>query len=565
MANDRPEMEHTDLIDVSDVEAHFDDDFASVTDKGRLSEPIPGLAPSEEMRGPTIASLKDRFAAFLIDSAFLYVIYWLMMISYRKVSFGSAAGPVPAAGMNGLIFHALFLLIALLWFSVPELALCASLGKKLCHLVVRKTDGTYAGFLAVLIRNIVRPIDMVLFPLLVGAAMMEWTKWQQRLGDLLGRTVVLKNYSTPPRQYALSLDIVASTTRRMLAFMVDLSLAGAFAFGLALTLSPDAPLASMLTVVMAPPAVAAFFILPEWLTKTSPGKWLFGLTICQEDGSAVDLPSSTIRTSWRLFDTNPFGFLTSLFSVRRQRPGDSAAGTVVIMASRELRGAIGLAIAVLVSISTLYGGLDNRDSFLHEDFQVNFLPSIEFRNLAAGAKGPVPQSNLMIKNFHFAAGDAASVRSPSIFEPGETLFLVFEVDNYQRDGAKVWLQEDLSVRYPDDSVGLKLENINDFNQELAQSGPIRFENNVAIPQNAQSGRYTIVLTVRDKLSRQELKEQRFFYVTPSESSPSSAPAQVPSGAPKIEPNKPPDSGADFGTGGSGVPRGATPPPNAGTD
>jgi len=51
---------------------------------------------------------------------------------------------------------------------------------------------------------------------------------------------------------------------------------------------------------------------------------------------------------------------------------------------------------------------------------------------------------------------------------------------------------------------------------MEQVGPIHFANNIAIPEGAQPGRYTITLTIRDKVSRQELKEQRFFYVTPAE-------------------------------------------------
>ena len=84
-----------------------------------------------------------------------------------------------------------------------------------------------------------------------------------------------------------------------------------------------------------------------------------------------------------------------------------------------------------------------------------------------------------------------------------------------REG-EAWIQEDLTVRYPDDSVGLKLENVIDFHQKIDEAGPIEFTNNVALPENAQAGRYAITIGIRDKHSDRLLKEQRFFYVTPAE-------------------------------------------------
>lgn len=528
MEQQRGETENTDLIDVSDVEPNFDD---FETDRGRAegAERMPGMvSPLPESSGPAIASLKDRCAAFAVDAFFLYALYWIMMVLFRAIAVGAAAGPIPIAGATGLAFHGLFLFIALVWFVVPEAAFAASPGKLLCHLTIRRVDGAHATFLGVLVRNLMKPIDLLLFPLFVTAALLEWNNWHQRLGDLAGRTIVLRKLGSPPRQYALSLDVVATACGRAVAFAVDLALFSAFAGGLALALSPETPLASMLLVVLFPLAAVLFWLLPEWLTQGSPGKWVMGYALCLEDGSAIDLPSALMRTLWRPFDTTPWGFFTCLFSLRRQRPGDVAAGSVVISAPREWRGLAGLAVVVCVSLAALYGGLQNRDSFLHEDFQVNFLPSIDVRG--GGEVRDTGPTNLITMNFRFAAGDATSVRKPSIFQPGETLFIVFETSGYAREEGRVWLQEDLSVRYPDDSVGLKLENINDFNQQLAQDGPIRFENNIAIPEGAQAGRYTVTITLRDKLSRQELKEQRFFYVTPPEAKAGVAPVPEDAGA-----------------------------------
>lgn len=523
MADNSSESENTNLIDVSDIEPTFENAPNIRGEAEEASDSISRFAAPELRQGPPVATFKDRFAALAIDLSFLYILYWISLPVYRWIAFGEAAGPIPASGINGVVFHALFLLIAFLWFVIPEMVFEASVGKLFSRLTVRGTDGDYASLPSILLRNVLLPVDIILSPLLVGTAIMELTSFNRRLGDIIGGTVVLKNLSNPPRQYALTLDMLATTSARAAAFLFDLILLAAFLFGFALMLSPENILPSMLIVVYSPLAIILFFILPECLTKTSPGKWIFGCTVCLESGASIDLPSSLVRTLWRIFDSNPFGFYTSLMSLRRQRPGDTAAQTVVISAPREWRGFVGLIASMVLIAGVIYAGLQNRDSFLSGPMEVNFLPSIDMRGLQA-TRHRAP-ANLMTKGFTFAAGDPATVRSPSIFQPGEMLYIVFEVDGYKRAASKVWLQEDINVRYPDDTLGLKLDNINEFNQELKEALPVRFENNIALPANATPGRYTVTITVRDKLARQELKEQRFFYITPAGSG--TAPPPIP--------------------------------------
>lgn len=158
----------------------------------------------------------------------------------------------------------------------------------------------------------------------------------------------------------------------------------------------------------------------------------------------------------------------------------------------------------------LYAGLNNRDSFLTSNFEVNFLPAVDIR-----AKTTVRtlRENLFFKEFNFAANDEKEIRRPAIFEPGETVYLIFNVEGYKVQSTRVWLQEDIAIGYPDGSIGLKVENINDLNRKVSSLDPILFENNIALPDDAMPGRYSVTLTLRDKLANKEISEQRFFYVT----------------------------------------------------
>jgi len=512
MASNEKDLQGTDLIDVGDIPTEFDED---ITAERRVEpEEASGRVEARSADGLLMAELKDRFAAFFIDAALLYCIYWLILLPYRAVAFGSAAGPVPVAGKNGLIFNGIFLLIALLWFVLQQFAFSATIGKAICHLTVRKVDGSQLTLVSSLVRTLLLPVDILLAPILVPMAVMEWTAWHRRIGDVAAGTVVIRKLGSPGRHYALTLDIVSSATRRALACIIDIAILAAFSVGYGLMLSPEQPVASMILLVFFPLALLALVALPEWLTHTSPGKWIMGLTICHEDGTSIGASTALVRNIWRIFDCNPFGFLTAMLSVRKQRPGDTAAGSLVVAVSREWRGLIGMACVIAVTAAVLYAGSQNRVNFLREGFQVNFLPSFDFTGAARRDLKRAQMRNLGIKNFRFAADSPTAERRPAIFTPNETLYMVFDVGGYSMKDDKAWIQEDLSIQYPDGSIGLKLQNINDFNETLTEPGLIRFENNIRLPEAAQSGRYTVTITLRDRLSRRQIKEQRFFYITP---------------------------------------------------
>jgi uncharacterized RDD family membrane protein YckC len=501
----------TDLIDVSDVAAQFDE----VTPTSERMEAAEGISESslepQMVEGPTIASLKDRLAAFLLDATVLYIAYWVLMLIYRSVALEKMAGPVPAWGIHGLIFHGLFLFLAFLYFLLFESVLYATPGKLLCRLTIRSADGNPPTISQCFTRNLLRPIDIILMPVLIPAACMELTGHRLRIGDLAGRTLVIRKFSKSRRQYSLTIDMLASATGRMIALLIDLLLFAAFIIGYGLLLTPEQPIFSMMLVVLLPIVCMIYFFVPEACIKTSLGKWLFGYTITNEDGSTLDVTGALTRTIFRPFDYNPFGFLMMYLSIRRQRAGDVAAGTVLCKVPRRWSALIGIGITVAVVFSVLYAGLSNRSSFLTGSFRINFLPAFEVRSVK---KQPTPRDLglLNIKEFNFAGNTPEELRRPPIFKAGETVYIVFMVNGGKEKFGKVWIQEDLIVRYPDGNIGLKLDNIIDFHEAVPAQGLIELTNNMALPPDAMPGRYTVSLIVRDKHTGRQINEQHFFYV-----------------------------------------------------
>lgn len=503
-------MESTDLIDVSDVAEQFED----VTPQS-IHEEETGARQTPSVEGPTISSLKDRFAALTIDFILLYIIYWFLMIAYRGVALENAAGPVPAWGLHGLIFHGLFLLVAFLYFFLFESVAYATPGKLICRLTVRSSDGNPPRITQCFVRNLIRPLDLLLLPTLIPSACMEWTGHRVRLGDALARTLVIRKYSSSRRQYALTLDMLASSSGRMLAFLIDLIVFTMLVVGYALLLSPEQPLFSMMLVVLFPIVCILYYVITEAWTKTSLGKWIFGYTITLEDGSSLDTASAVIRTLFRPFDYLPFGYIAMLISIRRQRPGDLAAGTVLSKVPRKWMALIGIGVMTAVAFSLLYAGLSNRSSFLSSSFKINFIPAFEIRSRQVSAVAPQATGIMTIGDFNFAEGQPENIKKPAIFKPGNTIFIVFTMNGGAKKNGKLWIQEDLIVRYPDGSEGLKLDNVIDFHDELKIPGPIEMVNNIDLPQDAVAGRYTVSIVLRDKNTGRQLNEQRFFYVSPS--------------------------------------------------
>jgi uncharacterized RDD family membrane protein YckC len=80
-------------------------------------------------------------------------------------------------------------------------------------------------------------------------------------------------------------------------------------------------------------ATAAFWIIPEWATGATLGKWVCKLRVVSREGSPITIGQSLKRNTLRLIDCFPFyliGFLVAALTPERQRLGDLWAKTIVV-------------------------------------------------------------------------------------------------------------------------------------------------------------------------------------------------------------------------------------------
>lgn len=459
--------------------------------------------------GIYIATLRERFVALTIDTILLFYLYFAYAAAYCRFILGSWERQIPYSGMHGAILHASFLLIYFFYYFALESIGLTTIGKFACWMSVRKKNGEPPGFFTIFLRNIFRFLDYIL--IIPVVFIMEKSRTKQRLGDIIAGTTVVKKHASVPGTYSVSDESIASASGRAVAAVIDLIFFAPFILGYLLTLNPDRPHISQWILMCAPAAVIFYFVLIEMITETTPGKWLMGYIICQDNGRRLTFSGSFLRTVWLLFDANPMGWLCVFLSSKRARPGDTAAGTLVVK-KRNLKGAIGAGIAILLAVGTMYLGLTNEKNFRHPSFRVNFLPKLAFiSNLGFEIK---EFENLEITNVRFAVNDPTKLISPPSYRGGEIVYLLFDVRGFVKQGRKAWIEEDVRVVYPDGTAGLSQENVSPGPQILDDKSKktLAFENPIPLPSNAAPGVYQIQITLRDKFGDSQIKEVFQFFV-----------------------------------------------------
>jgi uncharacterized RDD family membrane protein YckC len=145
-----------------------------------------------------------RALALVLDAFALGLLTFVVNSVYgvEKITSGS---PVPdGAGFarfstSTVVDWPWLLLMGLVYFSVTEATFGASPGKSLAMLRVIRVDGKPLDIRAVVIRNVLKPIDWLPILYLLGGVSVLITANSQRLGDLAaGTTVVYRHRALEP-------------------------------------------------------------------------------------------------------------------------------------------------------------------------------------------------------------------------------------------------------------------------------------------------------------------------------------------------------------------------------
>ena len=147
--------------------------------------------PDNVSVGFATAGLGTRLAAQLIDNLLALFIAYVVVLVYTAIA--STASSVPGAtfAVQGAV--AAFFFVYFGYFLVSEaVSGGGTAGKAALGLRVMRLDGSAPDFVAILIRNVIRVLDVVLFSIGVGLLIMFFHPQSRRLGDIAAGTVVVR-------------------------------------------------------------------------------------------------------------------------------------------------------------------------------------------------------------------------------------------------------------------------------------------------------------------------------------------------------------------------------------
>jgi uncharacterized RDD family membrane protein YckC len=136
-----------------------------------------------------VAGLGSRMIALLLDAAIQLALLIPLLIGAAALGPGGVAETIAVALLSFAIIWLYYPLFEWLWSGRTP-------GKRAQRLRVVRTDGQPVGFAAVMVRNLVRIVDVFLLPFLAVISMVV-TSRAQRLGDLAAGTMVVRERPIP--------------------------------------------------------------------------------------------------------------------------------------------------------------------------------------------------------------------------------------------------------------------------------------------------------------------------------------------------------------------------------
>ena len=134
-----------------------------------------------------------RLGALVLDSVIFVVMFAVLMVFLSAIGVLIGACPASMVVFAGIISALFVKSLAFIYFVLLEgpVGKGQTLGKRLMKIKVVTEDGEIPGYGKSFVRNVLRIIDVLPGPYLVGAVLIFLTEKDQRLGDLAAKTKVV--------------------------------------------------------------------------------------------------------------------------------------------------------------------------------------------------------------------------------------------------------------------------------------------------------------------------------------------------------------------------------------
>lgn len=264
-----------------------------------------------------------------------------------------------------------------------------------------------------------------------------------------------------------------------------------------------------------------YFLLSEGLFGTTIGKSLVGAEVRKATGEKATFKSVLIRNLFRIIDGIAFyfiGFVSALFSSRRQRLGDRFANTVVV---QRPFGTTVRVVSTLVFLAALAatGWSVMQVNQAGGDWHRMLIGSGEARPVSAGPVAvaasarelaPLPPAVTGLRFVKFILSPAvAGQKSPS-YRPGDSLDLLYEVSGFRSQGGSVHLDLAPTAFDPDGTVFQPLPS--EAVRGVLPAAVHKKQHRLTLPEFAPGGTYRAEVTAIDQAGNQRITGSAEFQV-----------------------------------------------------
>ncbi len=169
--------------------------FTLLRERGRFV--LEKIRPAAPRAGLPHAEILQRAMAHILD---LIVLMPVLFVAVEILSVAPETSEIDFTDPRFRAMAAVWFALDFLYHFTMEWAWGRTIGKKVIGLRVTELDGSRLRFRGALVRNVVRLVDAEIIHggAFLGTAVMMLTARRQRLGDVVGRTLVLQEGAPPP-------------------------------------------------------------------------------------------------------------------------------------------------------------------------------------------------------------------------------------------------------------------------------------------------------------------------------------------------------------------------------
>jgi len=325
-------------------------------------------------------------------------------------------------------------------------------------------------------------------------------------------------------------DAPASIGDRMLAVMVDSVLISSLTVLLAVTTSqiwqPYTTSSSytsareILFLSVGTFIGLLYFLLSEGLMGTTIGKSLVGAEVRKTSGDKATFKSVLIRNLFRIIDGIGFyfvGFLSALFSSRRQRLGDRFANTVVVQRPFGITVRV-ISLLVFLAALAATGWSVMQINEAGGDWYRMLIGSGQSKPVSTGPAAeastrelaPLPPAVTGLRFVKFNLSPAVAGQKSASYRPGDSLDLVYEVSGFRSQGGSVNLDVAPSAYDPEGTVFQPLPS--DAVRGVLPTAMHKKQHRLTLPEFAPGGTYRAEVTAIDQAGNQRITGSAEFQV-----------------------------------------------------